>query len=154
MDALLAAIVTWLSINFGLPADYDFPEVSFVSADALFEVQHPGLSPEERLIMLEAERRMPGDQGRKVVAAYDTRTQVIMLPEGWLGHSGAELSMLVHEMVHHLQGVAGTSHACPAEREGLAYAAQDRWLEVYGTSLEEEFEIDRMTLLVSTTCGM
>ena len=46
----------------------------------------------------------------------------------------------------------GTTHACPAARERPAYGAQADWLEMHGTSLEEAFELDPMTLLVRTRC--
>ena len=154
MDALLAAIVTWLSINFGLVEDYELPKIRFLSTETMSLVQYPELNTEERRTMMEAESLLPVEDRRSVVAAYDTRHQEILLPDGWEGRSPAEISMLVHEMVHHLQWKAGTRYACPAEREGLAYEAQDRWLAVFGTTLEREFQIDGMTLLVSTTCGM
>jgi hypothetical protein len=63
------------------------------------------------------------------------------------------LSVLVHEIVHYLQDVAQLRYSCPQEREALAYEAQERWLGLFGTSLEAEFDIDRLTLLVTTRCG-
>ena len=42
--------------------------------------------------------------------------------------------------------------ACPAEREVLAYRAQDAWLRLFGTNLENAFGIDSMMLLVATAC--
>jgi hypothetical protein len=68
------------------------------------------------------------------------------------GGSSAEMSVLVHEMVHHLQNQVQLKYRCPQEREKLAYAAQDRWLSHVGTSLEKEFGIDPFTLLVKTNC--
>jgi hypothetical protein len=60
--------------------------------------------------------------------------------------------MLVHEMVHHFQAAAGQRFACPAEREKAAFAVQERWLARSGQTLESAFRIDRMYLLVATTC--
>jgi len=64
------------------------------------------------------------------------------------------MQTLVHEMVHHLQNMAGMKYACPAAREKLAYAAQQEWLELTGVDFFRSFETDRMTLLVRTTCGL
>ena len=64
----------------------------------------------------------------------------------------AELSVLVHETVHHLQHLAGTRFECAQASETLAYAAQEKWLALFGRSLESEFEIDPFTRLVSTRC--
>jgi hypothetical protein len=88
----------------------------------------------------------------QVEAFYDDATRTIYLPQGWTGRSPAELSVLVHEMVHHVQNVAGLTYACREERERIAYAAQKQWLALFGRDLMREFEIDPMTLLVRTNC--
>lgn len=88
----------------------------------------------------------------EVEAQYDDATRTIYLPEAWTGDSPAELSVLVHEMVHHVQNVAGLGYACPEEREKLAYAAQRQWLALVGRDLLQEFRLDPMTLLVRTNC--
>jgi hypothetical protein len=75
------------------------------------------------------------------------------LPDQWTGRSAAELSVLVHELVHHLQEAAELRYECPAAREQLAYAAQERWLGLFGLSLSSEFDIDPFTLKISTECG-
>ena len=49
---------------------------------------------------------------------------------------------------------AGTAYECPAEREKLAYEAQENWLRLFGRNLEAEFEVDGLALLVSTSCAM
>ena len=89
-----------------------------------------------------------------VVALYDDQTKTIYLSDKWAGSTPAELSVLVHEMVHHLQNEAGTTYECPAEREKLAYEVQDKWLGLFGRNLEGEFEINGLALLVSTSCAM
>ncbi|MCZ7660787.1 MAG: hypothetical protein M5U07_24530 [Xanthobacteraceae bacterium] len=58
----------------------------------------------------------------------------------------------MHELVHHLQHLQGKAYRCPAAREQLAYRAQQDWLSMFDTTLEAEFEIDAMTLLVRTRC--
>ena len=89
---------------------------------------------------------------RDTVAVYSDAERTIYLPEGWTGGSAAELSVLVHEMVHHAQNVRGLKFDCPQEREKLAYLAQERWLGLFGRSLAEDFELDPMSLLVKTGC--
>jgi hypothetical protein len=37
---------------------------------------------------------------------------------------------------------AGAACECPAEREKLAYKAQDKWLGLFGRNLEAEFKIN------------
>jgi hypothetical protein len=153
MDALLTAVVLWLSINFALPVTERHPKIEFVAPLEIAFVRYGVAMPQARQEL--AARLTPDAMARlrEVMAVYDDQRGAILLQEGWTGRSPAELSILVHEMVHHLQGVAGMIHACPAERERIAYAAQEKWLGLFGQSLESAFEIDAFTLKVSTECG-
>jgi hypothetical protein len=78
--------------------------------------------------------------------------RTIYLSTAWTGDSPADLSVLVHEMVHHQQNLAGEKFECHQEREKLAYAAQERWLNRFGHSLEADFELDGFSLLAKTRC--
>jgi hypothetical protein len=95
---------------------------------------------------------MPAARQRDIVAVYSDTSETIFLSDAWSGTTPAELSILVHEMVHHLQNQAGLKYDCPAAREKPAYLAQDRWLQQYGFDLEKEFEIDKFTLVVNSAC--
>jgi hypothetical protein len=145
--AVLATIIAWLAENFDLPAT-DQPRIELVPPAQIAALRYRGAHPQaaaaDDLAML--------DPGREIVAVYDDATRTIYLPEGWSGTTPAELSVLVHEMVHHLQGRASLKYECPQERERPAYAAQERWLGLYDRSLASEFELDPFTLLVRTRC--
>ena len=144
---LLRAIVTWLASEFQLPRLTIHPTIRFESSARITIFRHTGfLSDDPR-----STAPVPKGQ-REVVAAYDPLNQTILLPERWTGGTPAELSILVHEMVHHMQNVARTRYACPQASEELAYAAQERWLHLFGRNLAADFEIDGFTLLASTTC--
>ena len=153
MESMLTAIVTWLSIGFGLPASYDHPGVEFVSPAGMHAVQlrrqamgHTHARSGEQSSLARAALR------REVEALYDDSTRTIYLPEGWTGATPAEVSVLVHEMVHHLQNVAGLKFECPQAREKLAYTAQNQWLAQSGRNLIDEFKLDALTLLLRTKC--
>lgn len=135
---LLDTITLWLGTNFDLPVSAKPPALVGVPAAELVEMRYgPGSGV------------APGD----VVAVYDDAGGTIYLSEGWTGRGPAELSVLVHEMVHHLQAEADMRFACPGEREKIAYRAQGAWLELFGQSLESAFDIDAATLLVGTACA-
>lgn len=134
---LLGTITLWLAANFDLPPDADLPALASVPDVELVTMRYGAGSGVE-----------PGD----VVAVYDDGAGTIYLAEDWTGRSPADLSVLVHEMVHHLQAAADLRFACPGEREKLAYRAQDAWLGLFGESLESAFGIDAATLLVGTVC--
>lgn len=144
MNALLTAIVLWLSANFGLPANYEHPKIEFAPTSKIVALRYQGL--------LDAAPQIAAGQ-RDVVALYDMSRRTIYLREDWTGNTPAELSVLVHEMVHHLQNASGQKFECPQAREQAAYAAQERWLGLFGHDLEHDFQIDPFTLLVTTHCA-
>ena len=132
---LVDTITLWLSVNFALPSPTHAPALVGLSSDELVAMRYG-----------------PGNAARAadVVAVYDDGT--IFLAKSWTGRTPAELSILVHEMVHHLQSSAGMRFACPGEREILAYKAQDAWLGLFGENLESAFGIDAAMIMVGTAC--
>jgi len=147
MQVLLTVLTTWLSIHLGIPPVEDHPKVKFAAAAAMAELHF-------------ARSGAPADSGvgeaagfrHDLEAIYDDRSRTIYLPEGWTGKTPAEVSVLVHELAHHLQNTAELKYDCAEAREKPAYQAQERWLELFDTSLADEFAIDPMTLLVRTNC--
>lgn len=134
---LIETLELWLVANFDLTAAAEPPDLVAIPASKLVEIRYGSASSVA-----------PGE----VVAAYDDASRTIYLTEGWTGRSPDQISVLVHEMVHHLQASADMRFACPAERELLAYRAQDAWLRLFGTDLQSAFGIDETTLLVGTVC--
>ena len=147
MDALMTVIITWLSINYGLPTVQDLPEVQFVDPPQMYEVHISRLTDEEIALL-----RNAGQTGDDLIAVYDDRSRTIYLPANWTASSPADVSVLVHEMVHHLQRFDKEIFACAEAREKPAYQAQADWLNLIGSSLEQEFELDAMSLLFLTKC--
>ena len=147
-QSLFEEVVSWICENFDLPITHSRPNIRFATKAELTlmrildRTQWDGFVPNETESSAE----------RHVVAVYDTQSQTIYLPENWSGKSAADQSILVHEMVHHLQKLAGMRFECPAAREKVAYLAQDKWLERFGLSLEREFELDMFTVVVSSAC--
>jgi hypothetical protein len=89
-----------------------------------------------------------------IVALYDDELRTIYLPSDWRGHTAAELSIVVHEMVHHIQNTGHLKYECGEAREKLAFKAQEQWLGLFGQDLETQFGLDSLTLLVRTNCGL
>ena len=146
--AALTEIVHWLADNYGLPTITEHPRIEFVQSRVLAAMRYKNLFQASQ----NAEATASGTYQREVVAVYDDSRKTIFLPNTWTGKTPAEMSILVHEMVHHLQNLAGLKYECPAAREKPAYLAQDRWLSLHGLDLEQEFEIDMFTLVVSSAC--
>ena len=151
-QALLTEIVSWLSTNFDLPWTHDHPRVELVPAMKLASMRYKGVLPDRWREDSIYDPAVQAVHHREVLALYNDTTKTIFLSEAWAGTTPAELSILVHEMVHHLQNLAKLKYECPAAREKLAYQAQDQWLKRIGQDLEKEFEIDMLTLLVTSGC--
>jgi hypothetical protein len=139
IDALASAVAAWVADAMGLALSEPLPRLGFLDANGMAAMRHGGEAAPPVL---------------EVVALYDDRERTILLPQGWAASTPMEVSVLVHEMVHHLQNLSGGTYACPAEREAEAFELQGRWLALHGRSLTEEFELDEKTLFVLTRCGL
>lgn len=148
MEMLLTLIATWLSANFSLPAIYVHPEIRFASHQEILAVRL--LQQPHESSAIHATPVAPAPSG--IEALYDDRSRTIYLNQYWTGLTPAEMSILVHEMVHHLQNMAGLRYECAEAREELGYNAQDKYLALHGLSLSNEFKVDLMTRLVRTKC--
>src|SRR5262249_8099140 len=146
----ITAMETWVSNQFDLPAMHEHPRIEFAPPAKIASLRFTDLLSDPGA-QVEPNNRASSAQ-HDTIAIYDDATRTIYLPEGWTGKTAAELSVLVHELVHHFQNVLGLKYECPQEREKLAYNAQDRWLARFGHSLESAFHIDGFSLLVKTRC--
>jgi hypothetical protein len=146
----LTAIETWVSSQLDLPAIHEHPRIEFALPAKITSLRFRGLLSDQGAQVAPNDRASSAQHD--TVAVYYDATRTIYLPEGWTGGTPAELSVLVHEVVHHFQNVLGLKYGCPQEREKLAYIAQDRWLALFGHSLESDFHVDAFSLLVKTQC--
>jgi hypothetical protein len=149
-QTLLTALETWISSQFDLPAIHEHPTIEFASPAKIVSLRFTGLLSDPGAQVAPNDRVSSAQHD--AIAIYYDPTRTIYLPEGWTGKTAAELSVLVHELVHHFQNVLALKHECPQEREKLAYLAQERWLGLFGHSLESDFDLDPFSLLVKTRC--
>ena len=136
---LTAAVAAWVADELGAPAPAALPRIEFADAERMRRLRYGaegGAAPT-----------------LSVVALYDDAAGTIFLPQGWTGSTPAEMSILVHEMVHHLQNTSGRVFDCPGAREAEAFDLQERWLALAGQTLTEAFEMNRLALFVLTRCG-
>jgi hypothetical protein len=144
--SLLDEIELWLASNFDLPITKERPAIVIVTLAELVAKRLQQNSPSEGAAHVDPSQR-------RVVALYDDRATAIFLTDDWTGTSPADRSILVHEMVHHIQNLSGIRYECPMAREKSAYLAQDKWLGQFGLSLEKEFDVDMFTIVVSSACA-
>jgi hypothetical protein len=105
--ATMMAIVAWLSSELDLPSIEEPPTVRFVPPHRMADLRHRDVSADRWDSGSDSARLHRSGERPIIIAVYDDDARTIYLPEGWSGHTPAELSELVHEMVHHIQNVAG-----------------------------------------------
>jgi len=153
MHELMILIASWLSIHFGLPPYQEPPAIAFATAAEMADLRADRVAAHApNPAAIDARRIVPDGASHDVHALYDSLSDTIYLPADWEPASPADVSILVHELVHHLQAQSGAKFACPQERERLAYKAQARWLEQMGETMETAFDLDPMTILVRSNC--
>jgi hypothetical protein len=141
---LLEALAIWVGAKLGQPVPTSLPRLVFKPADQVTVLRFKQYASE---IVQQQDRP-------NIISIYDSRENIIYLRDTWSGATAADLSVLVHELVHHFQDVHQTKFECDAAREAKAFELQEKWLRLFGESLEEEFQIDPFTLLARTSCGM
>jgi uncharacterized protein DUF6647 len=152
VEAFLAAIVTWLSANTDLPANYNLPHIRYASPTEISDVRYGAFRQIRKQNVVVSQTTLGTSARNSVISVYNPEKQEILLPIGWKAVSAAEQSVLVHEMVHHLQYSAQVKFNCPQELEAAAYRAQEKWLQLFEKSLEREFGLDGFTILVKSNC--
>lgn len=138
MEQMVAALLAWAAWQMGEPPPPP-PRVAFVPQAEVAERRYGDAS---------------AGGGRRVMAVYDRGTATIYLPMGWEGGELLDRSVLLHELVHHVQAVRRVPAVCPAQWEEQAYAPQARWLEAQG--VPEPYAamgVDRLTVKVRSMCG-
>lgn len=136
LDALLRAVTVWVASELELPVPPTLPTVVFTSPRSMVEMRY-GMAANDQL---------------RVTALYHARTQRIFLADDWTGETQKELSVLVHEMVHHVEAQAGVQFICPNQRERSAYQLQERWLAQFGIDFLSTFNTDRRRLARNISC--
>jgi hypothetical protein len=146
---LLRELMQWLSSNLGLPMVRDLPRTAHAGPATIATLRY-------RILLAAQQPAAPSAAqyvSQQTVAVYLDDERTIYLPLNFSGQTAEDLSILVHELVHHIQNVAGLRHECPQAREKDAYLAQERWLAQFEKSLASGFGIDPFTVLVNGLCG-
>jgi len=134
MKALLVALMIWIGGVTGM-SPREPPAIEYWTPAAMREATYPNLAPENTLT---------------VVALYDRARKTMILPEGWVPDNAYNLSILVHELTHHMQG--DKEYPCPGAKESEAYDVQRRWLESMASDFHDTTHIGPLALMMLTDC--
>lgn len=146
----LDSIMEWLADRFELPKSAEHPTIVIETPADIARMRRRGFATHGDTPRGDKSEQRTADGD--ILALYDDARRTIHLSSEWNGTTDAGISVLVHEMVHHLQNMAGLRYNCAGEREKLAYRAQNSWLLRSGKSLESEFGIDAFTMVMRGNC--
>ena len=126
MDLLVATLLAWIVAQTGLA------------------------SPDPPHIVLDQSARMPSES---VQAFYRHASATIYLPGTWRPEGLGNRSILLHELVHHVQWFNGVRVPCGRALERQAYDLQIRWLREQDVA--DPYELigtDEFTVIIFSTC--
>lgn len=116
------------------------------------QVTYPRKSAPPRIVTVDAATAaaLPGVSARMGLrprGLYDPDTATIYLIEPWRPDRARDVSVLLHELVHHRQ--AGARHwYCPGAQEPEAYDLQAAWLAERGY----EIAVNRIAIVLEAGC--
>lgn len=113
MDAMVIALLAWITLNAGLKAP-EPPKILFLPKAGMNELYYG--------------KSVVKDSTFDLKAFYDREGRTIYLPHGWNSADLLDNSILLHELVHHWQRMNGLKLSCPAEFERQAIELQSKWL--------------------------
>ena len=118
--------------------------------------QPPAFMPRVQLKSTEEINRIfcPDGGCLNTVALYNNKTRTITVNENLDPTKEYDLSVLLHEFVHHLQNINGERRSdCVGEREGQAYTTQRAFLKSRGDkNTSETMNVDAFTELLISQC--
>ena len=139
MESFVLGLMVWISSVSGLPLSEDTPEITRVEPAEIARLANgPGVADP--------------DVESGYLALYHADSGTVLLRSDWDRQSLRDRSILVHELVHHLQAAAGRDYVCRGAMEREAYDIQAAWLEARGAELLEVMNMNGLFLYAVTRC--
>jgi hypothetical protein len=139
MESFVLGLMVWISQVSGLPLPETVPEITRVEPARIASLAHgPGVA----------------DPTTKsgYLALYHADSATVLLRSDWDLRDLRDRSILVHELVHHLQAEAEREYVCKGAMEKEAYDIQAAWLEDRGADLLEVMNMNSLFLFAVTRC--
>jgi hypothetical protein len=137
MDTLVATLIAWIAAHSNLTVA-DRPHIEIVPRQTMSNLYF-GAASTKNFYHLQA--------------FYLPAKATVYLPESWRRASLRDKSILVHELVHHLQAANNVRVSCPAALEREAYNLQFKWLREQSVKDPYEYSgLNVLTVTLASTC--
>jgi hypothetical protein len=119
MKSVIAAMLLYIGANTNYNADLPHPVIRQL--------------PQQQLEMIYSHGR--GMQGSELHAFYDTKHDIIYLPDTFNIHDVWQKGVLIHELLHYVQDQNQAKFECSAKMEAEAWPLQQKYLlEMHGVN--------------------
>ena len=161
MKVFIAAMMLWISNQTGYTIP-EHPNVQYLTKHELKAYAHgcDQISvPKQNKDICDAREFWDLDEwagSKSPIALYNHKEKLIILDKNFNIDTIHDQSVLLHELVHHLQSHSGKDFngSCRGHLEKEAYELQDQWLkEKYDTNVYDVIGINELFLILLTTCG-
>jgi hypothetical protein len=139
MESFVLGLMVWISGATGMPVPDQPPEIVRVS-------------PKRMASLSSSAHTADPEVENGYLALYHADSRTVLLRHDWDRGDLRDRSILVHELVHHVQAEAGRAYACHGQREAHAYSVQAEWLEDRGADLFEVMNMNGLFLYAITRC--
>jgi hypothetical protein len=137
MDTLIVSLIAWIVAHSSLATSQP-PQIRFVPKPMMSSVY---------------QRAAKVPSFSHAEAFYQPSTATIYLPKTWRADDLRDKSVLVHELVHHLQAADRVNVSCMGTLERQAYDLQFKWLRGNGVLDPYGFTgLDVLTVIYAGSC--
>jgi hypothetical protein len=133
---LMLSMLVWINAQLGTTVS-ELPRVEYRSSQVLFNMLYPNVEYEEK-------------HKDEVLGIY--LPDLILLDEDFDSTDLWQQSILLHELVHHVQEFAGIEFDCLPHYEKQAILAQQDWLAGVGINIWDH--LDPLYTIARITCYM
>ena len=133
MKEIIMAMMIWIGANTNYNVDVLEPKILFVTQDQLEQAYYGGEKYE----------------GVTLHGFYDTKLNLIILPDTWDRTDPWNISVLLHETIHYLQDVNQMKYPCIEEMEKDTWPLQKQYLKEQHNF---DWDYDKLWHLLISSC--
>ena len=149
MKEVITALMLWISTQTGWPIP-DHPNITYIeNGKEFFLLSNDCDQKPDQKVCIDY------DDDSNILALYNHITKTIYLHKDFWLASIKDQSILLHELVHHMQysmDYKKYKMMCRGDIEKESYDLQELWLQMRDTNLEETIQLGPLFRHVLTQC--
>jgi hypothetical protein len=150
MVEIITSLMLWIAAATGWPIP-DHPNITYIEDEHQFFMMSQECDTKPNQPICETY----DGSATNILALYNHLTKTIYLNKEFWWASVRDQSILLHELVHHMQYSRDSefySNQCKGDIEKEAYDLQEKWLEKRGRTLYDTIELGPLFRHILTRC--